>query len=126
MVRLRTLLSQARGLLKDAGVTGFMADDPGPLGKPPLPNRVAGGAAQCCERCAELGRTVYLARTVLHHRNRRLCMTAVVPPHSPCEYRTYVGLAKTIHTYIRCIRCIHGNVAGKLPYIRSYTVYIYG
>jgi len=35
--------------------------------------------------------------------------------------RSYVGLTRTIYT-----RCIYGIRAGKLPNIRSYTVYIYG
>eukprot|EP00983_Pelagomonas_calceolata_P095405 1158006-Pelagomonas_calceolata.AAC.27 len=50
VVRLRTLLNQARSLLKEAGVTNFMADDPGFPGdtarKPSTPNRAHGG--QCC------------------------------------------------------------------------------
>ena len=42
-----------------------------------------------------------------------------------CSFRAHVylllGLARTIY-----IRCVYGNLAGKSPYIRSYTVYING
>ena len=38
----------------------------------------------------------------------------------------YIGLTKTIRTYIRIYGIYTVFLAGKLPYIWSYTVYVYG
>ena len=47
-------------------------------------------------------------------------------PGADCSTFKYVGLAKTIHTYIRIYGVYTVILAVKLPYIRSYTVFMYG